>query len=236
MGWWHLQNHRWPQAEARWQAVAFGPDEGGSLLPGRDLAWFYLSYAPLLIEVDQTNRYEQLRLSALRTFGDTGDTLNAIRILTVCLLRPPPAAIAAKLDKLAETVARRDPRQTNWTGVADSALALLACRRGEYEQAMKWIEKDADLSNPGLAMVARYRVLAALAWSGLGQRDKARGELAAWAERIEKNFNTSLPSGKGIHSEGWHTWSIDHLLLLEAKSLLEAAPNAESKEIGDKRG
>jgi hypothetical protein len=131
VGWWRLQNHQWPQAEALWHCVAFGPDEGGSMLAGRELSWFYLAYAPLLIELDQTNSYEKLRLAALSNFADTGDSLNAIRVLTVCLLRPPQNAMTAQLDKLAETAARRDPRQTNWTAVANTSLALLSCRRGD---------------------------------------------------------------------------------------------------------
>jgi len=213
VGWWHLQNRRWAQAEASWHSVAFGPDDGGSLLAGRELTDFYRAYAPLLIEMDQTNIYEKLRVSALNTFGDTGDSLNAMRVLTVCCLRPPEAALTSKLDELAEVVARRDPRQTNVTALADTSLALFSCRRGDFEQALRWLAKDASL---GPALAARGHVLTAWAYCGLGQRAQARAELAQGAGPVTNNFNAP---------KKWPEWSIDHVLLLEAERLIEAATN-----------
>jgi eukaryotic-like serine/threonine-protein kinase len=223
VGWWRLQNRQWPQAEASWRVVAFGPDDAGSLYAGRRLSEFYLNYAPLLVEMGETNIYEKLRVTALSAFGETGDYLNALRTLTLCELRPPEAGLAANLDKLAEVVARGDPRQTNRPAAADACVALYSCRRGEYAEALSLLRKIEGALNGKPALAAKCHILAALACRHLGQRDQARSELARCARIVEKKFNAPPPaSGEGGRS-AWNDWWIDHCLLLEAKGLTDSA-------------
>jgi serine/threonine protein kinase/tetratricopeptide (TPR) repeat protein len=240
LGWWHLQNRRWPQAQANWHAVAFGPQGAGSLFAGVELTVFCLGYAPVLIKMGETNTYEKLRASALSNFGDAAVLDVADQTLVVCVLRPCAASLMGRLDKLADILERDEPRQINRVAWSSSTLTWLDCRRGDYTRAIHWAPDDATLSdNPTHVLNVRYRLIKALAYSRLGQPDLARAELAQCEELTEKQFKAPLPvrwlDGSGPSSM-WYDWWINHVLLSEVKSVLEAAPNAESKETGLNHG
>jgi hypothetical protein len=239
VGWWHMQNRRWAQAQDSWHAVVFGPDEAGSLYTGKELSVFCLGYAPLLVEMGETNDYEKFRTSALSTFGDTTDNDVGGLTLLFCLRRPFDASFTRKLEKLADFVNHIEPRQAfpaNWSA---ASLDWLDCRRGDYMQALHWLPDEATLSeNPANVLKVRFKLIKALACAQSGQRDQARVELAQCEELTEKQFKAPLPVKwhDGVGHAIWYDWWIDHILLAEVKRLIESAPNSESKEIGLKHG
>jgi hypothetical protein len=225
LGWWHVRSRQWPQAEASWRAVAFGPDDAGSLLAGRDLTYFYLAYAPLLVEMGRSDTYAKLRAAMLSTFGDTGDFTEAFWALTVCLLQPPEPGSARQLEHLAEVVERRDAWQTNQATWPDASLACFYCRRGDFAQAMRWLHKDGSFSNSVPGLIARFHVLTALTCCQLHQYDQARSELALCEEAIQQKFNGPILIDEGMDPTGaWHDWLIDYVFLAEVKRLLDGAP------------
>ena len=101
LGLWELQRHQWREALTNWSLVIYGPSGRGSLLYGQDLSRFYLSFAPLLVELDDGAGYERFRTNALATFGGTAVPTNAARTLEACLLRPPEEKLMPALKELA---------------------------------------------------------------------------------------------------------------------------------------
>jgi hypothetical protein len=226
LGQWRLQRREWREAAAQWRTVIYGPENRGSLLTMTNLSSFYLSYAPLLVAMGDTNAYEQFRVQAITTFSGTGLALNAERTLTSCLLLPADTNLIGALRKLASVITSATNAPVagwvpDWVPWGDSALALFEYRKHNPARTLQLAQKNLGASNLASALTARFQVLKALAMIGLNQRDGAQTELNECRETIKTNFEAADPDDLG----NWRDWCIDHLLLQEA-ALTVGAINA----------
>src|SRR5262249_43820590 len=139
---WNGGEQRWQQAAADYEMIFFGPADDG-LRSGRDsVSMDYLSFAPVLVELGDTARYDALRESAITIMGyDRGE-----RMLNAFLLLPSDDGTAITPTAWGESArsAAAKPEFGCWNC---AALALLDYRRNEPASAIEWVQKSLD-SNP----------------------------------------------------------------------------------------
>ena len=238
---WTGGEHRWEQTESYLTTLVYGSEAGGYL--DRTFVQntiFELMYAPLLLELGRTDRYESLRDSALSRHGNTRNTMYAERTLMVSLLKPPDELQMSVISKLAEVVAQINPENPDqhmlrW---AFTVVALSHYRQGNYEQTLEWGKKCIDLGEHP-AVTQRAQVVMAMAHLRLNQLDQAKAELDKCRARIEK-MNDGIELGTEYESAGfwhgnakdagskiynekgfWHDWVMNKLLLREALTLMD---------------
>jgi hypothetical protein len=204
-----------------WSLVVYGPSSRGSLLYGQDLSGFYLSFAPLLVELDDGAGYERFRTNALATFGGTTVPANAARTLEACLLRPPDEKQMPALTELATVLAAR-PASSNGLPAGDLTLALYKYRSGDPGGAFELVRTKLSLAGRTPALVARASVLSALCLARMGRLNEAKAELDSVRETIDNHFN-SPPISQPSDLETWHDWWVDHILLQEAQASLRTS-------------
>ena len=227
LGNWRRLRSEWPETAALWRTVIYGPENRGSLFTGQDLSTFYLSYAPLLVVIGDTNAFEALRAHAVATFGSTGLAANAERVLTVCLLRPAESKLINALTKPAKVITSAKPPSAGWVPWGDSALALFEYRRGNPTRTLELAQKNLSAANLAPELRARFQVLTALAAAKVDQQDMVQKALAQCREDIETNFKASGQD----RTDKWHDWWINHVLLQETVSFPPASNNAGGQEI-----
>ncbi len=219
LGLWELQHTQWRQAVTNWSRVVYGPSGRGSLLYGQDLSSFYLSFAPLLLELDDVAGYERFRTNALATFDGTTVPANAARILQSCLLRAPDKKLMPALNELA-TMLPAVPGPSNGLPAGDLTFALFKYRTGEPSRALELVRTNGDFAARMPTLAARSGVLSALCLARLGRSAEARREIDSVRETIEIRF-TAPPISSSGDLESWHEWWVDHILLKEAQAALQ---------------
>ena len=220
LGWWRLQRHQWREAAAQWSVLVYGPGDRGSLMTGQDLSSFYLSFAPLIVELEDVAGYEKFRAQAIATFGGTAVPANAERTLAVCLLLPAHTNQMDALGNMARVIASAKPPSPVEPPWGSLALALLEYRRGNHARSLELIRNHWNSTNQPPTFSARSHVLAAMACYRLNQPDEARSELAQCRETIEAEFKAEMNAGKN-GSGKWCEWWFNHILLREAITLVE---------------
>ena len=228
LGLWELQRHQWREALTNWSLVIYGPSGRGSLLYGQDLSRFYLSFAPLLVELDDGAGYERFRTNALATFGGTAVPTNAARILEACLLRPPDEKQMPALKELA-TILPATPGSSNGLPAGDLTLALFKFRSGDPLGALELARTNLDAAGRDPTLAAKAGVLRALCLARLGRLDEAQVEVDAVRETIENKFN-SPPISQSNDLESWHEWWVGHILLQEAQASLRRSTDGSGSK------
>jgi eukaryotic-like serine/threonine-protein kinase len=219
LGLWELQHRDWRAALTNWNLVVYGPSSRGSLLYGQELSSFCLSFAPLLVELDDREGYEKFRTNAIATFGGTAIPANAARILETCLLRPTDEKQMLALKELA-AVLTGQPASSNGLPAGDFTLALFKYRSGDPSGALESVRTNLNLAVTTPALAARAGVLTAMCMARLGRVNEAQAEMDALRETIGNKFN-SPPISQPSDLETWHDWWVNHILLQEAQALLQ---------------
>ena len=93
-------------------------------------------------------------------------------------------------------------------------------RQGRFASAAEWLQPVLDRSDDMYRTVQAHMTLA-MAQHQLRQTDQARVTLAKGFDIAEKRFPKA---GKGSLDEQWHDWIIAHVLMREAKALIEGKP------------
>jgi serine/threonine protein kinase len=213
---WNGGEQRWKQAADDYNMIFFGPANDG-LKRGKDsVSIDYLSYAPVLIQLGDTARYDTLRRSAINSIEyDRG---YAERMLHAFLLLPSDdgtTVTPTKWGLLARSAGATWAEFMCWNYVA---LALLDYRRNDPASAMEWAQKSLD-AKPPVTCRARAEILLAMAHAKLNQTQRAQAEIADCRQLIESKFKGRL--GEGTYETGfWKDWLIDRILLREAIELI----------------
>ena len=221
VGEWHALQNRWRQAADRFD-VLLKIDE----LDGWDAFTLdYLELGPALIELGDTNRYENFRKAAIARFTARPYPASD-RIVKVSLLLPPDKRVMALLQPLADITTKsfgatgNDPGedifQAAWRSVS---LALLEYRRGEYAKAVEWCHRCLGYTEYNAPRTATARAILAMASYQLGKLDEARSELSQAREAIETRYRTGLDRGTGVQGF-WFDWAFGRILLREATALM----------------
>jgi tetratricopeptide (TPR) repeat protein len=194
------------------KAIALDPDEHSS--------WYHL--APLLLETGDTGGYRKHCHAMLTRFGTTNAPPIAERTAEVCLLLPLDGADLAAATRLAETavtLGKGNPSEP----YSQFLKGLAEYRQANFAQAVGWIQQA--LIQPGTVYsrdIQSCSVLA-MALQRLNQAGEAREALSKATELA----GAKLPRlDGGDLGPSWHNWIIAHILLREAKALIEGGPKA----------
>jgi hypothetical protein len=223
LGNWNGGEQRWQQAAADFHAIYFGPASQGPSPSDDVISMDYLTYPPLLIELNDNSQYQKLYESARLRLSDSG---MAERLLNTFLISPIqfeqrdvfiPWAIQTQVR------AHDNPKYTCWNYVA---LGLLSYRQNHYQDALADAQQCLDLDPPPTCQ-ARAQLVSALAHAKLNQVAEARSELDQCRSAIEAKFAGEL--GVGSFESGlWKDWLIDRVLLREAEAVIPSLPNSTS--------
>ncbi len=226
IGEWYALQGQWRQAAERFTAL-LQIDQ----IDGWDVSTLdYLECGPTLVELGDIAGYERFRQTAVSHVADAAYPF-ADRIIKISLLLPANEKILKPLDPLAEAAAKSFATNVNadndvflaaWRSVS---LALMEYRRGNYTQAADWCRRCLAYPEYNAPRAATAHVLLAMARQQLGQSEEARSELAQGREIIDNKFQSGLDRGTGVQGF-WFDWVFGRILLGEATTLIEGAPQA----------
>lgn len=171
---------------------------------------------PLLVEIGDTNRYNNRRSLVAATFWGSEDPETAAEAAMEMSLRPSDRSWSAPA-QLADTAVTRG---TNHARLPYFLLVkgLVEYRQGQYAGAQDWAQKSLAGSGTNYTTGVAANAVLAMAQQQLKQPDEARKALVQAAELSE----TKLPKlESGDLGENWPEWLIARILLREAKGLIE---------------
>jgi len=108
-----------------------------------------------------------------------------------------------------------------------NAKGLAEYRSGHFASAAEWMQQVLSIPGPdyNFNRDAEACMVLAMAQQQLKQTNQARATLAKGIEIVEKRL-PALDSGD-LHD--WNNWIIAHLLMDEAKALIEGAPTTPNE-------
>jgi serine/threonine protein kinase len=215
----------------RWKKAGADLTKAVELNPSTFANWYQL--APLLVETADLPAYQRLRLTALDGFTKAADPNVAARGAVLGLLvatdGPPLQAAAALADRAAVA------------NYADAGLASRQWAKGlaEYRQdrfalAIVWLDKSlATGARPDLPgwnherernRAAAIYLVQAMAHQRLKHPTDAAIAMTKGAAIVQNQFPQA---NSGDLGREWPEWLIAHIVLREAKSLIEGFPAAK---------
>jgi tetratricopeptide (TPR) repeat protein len=214
---------RWNEAAADlWKLVELDPDD----LDSCEKLGSILSYE------NDLPGYRRLCQMMLTRFGSTTNAEIADRIIkTCCILKPAEndlPTIARLVECLTDDYARDMVDNLPWL---QFAKALAAYRLGNYSNAVEILNKNLAARlrfSDNMRYLEGYMVLA-MAHSRLDQMDEAHDAFARGAEIA--NSMLSNPASSHISGVGrvWQNLLFGHVLMREAKVLIEGGPEKTLK-------
>jgi serine/threonine protein kinase len=213
----------WNAGQANWQAAA---DRFALLLQvnhaaGMDTTLDDSRYAPVLVELRHTEKYDRFRESLIARYAGTEHPIIAERVIKLCLLQPANPELMRALERY-EKAARLSlvPDHPSMAAWRSYSLALLAYRQGNYPLTLERCTRSQSLDTGFQSRVASVHLLLALAHHQLGQSDLARRELAQGRSIIELHFPANRVAS--ISWEGfWFDWLIARQHLREAEATIK---------------
>jgi serine/threonine protein kinase/Tfp pilus assembly protein PilF len=185
----------------------------------------YQELIPLLLASGDSQSSRHYQEQAIARFGETRNAQCADRVAKSCLLLPTS-------DPLRVSVLKRLADFTVEQGQGSSHLpwfefckALAEYRQNDFRSSCLWAAKSVQgPERPDLAclQVAAYAVLS-MGHFGAGEVDLAHAALAEALQRAHTNLR-SLETGDV--GGNWKDWLIAHILLGEARSLIDGYPKA----------
>jgi tetratricopeptide (TPR) repeat protein len=189
----------------------------------------FLRYGPVLIELGDTNRYQQFVRAVIADYASNASPVTAERICRICLLRPAEEKALRQLAALSETAARtqnetKDSIVRAWSGIA---VGLVEYRQGHYSKAAE--SCSLSLGNPRGGdgpWGAALHIVRSMAYQKLHRDAQARADLGCGREMIETAFKNRLY----VHHVAIESsdWLFARILLQEASLLVESQPATKS--------
>jgi serine/threonine protein kinase len=220
LGEWHVTNARWRKAAARFAILVQinQPSDWDSATLD------YLRYAPLLLELGETERYKELRRAGLKRFARSDNPLVAERVIDCCLLLPPDPDMLAALEPMAESAAksletssvRFEGDMAAWRSLT---LALFEYRSGNPRLAVDWCDRSLDYESVVGARVASVRLLRAMGRHRLGLMEGVANDYWTARTAVEEAFKQDLKRS-GTWSGYWFDWMVARIFLNEATELM----------------
>jgi hypothetical protein len=162
----------------------------------------------------------------LARFGATNAPDSAQRTAKACLLLPVAGADLTRIASLADSALSKGA--SHWR---EYTKGLSEYRQGHFASAVTWTEQTLAKPKSGPAydmFCAQDCMVLAMAHHQLNQADEARAALAEGVQIVETRL-PQLESGDiGVY---WVDWIIAHVLMSEARALIEggAAKSGSSK-------
>ena len=203
----HAHREQWSAAVKNYAKVV-------ELRPTDHEAYHFL--APLLVQAGDLEGYRRHCERILRQFAGTSNPAVAERMAKDCLFVPPPAADFGSIARMVDTAVAAGPNHQYWP-YFQFVKGLAEYRQGRFASAVDWLQPVLAQGGDMYRTVQAYMTLA-MAQHRLLQTDQARVTLNKGLEIAEKRFPKG---GKGSLDEQWHDWIIAHVLMREAKALIE---------------
>ena len=182
--------------------------------------------AVALLQIQDTQAYENFRRTAINHFAGTTDPLVAERTVKNSLLLPADPGMLAALAPLADLAAKSfaataDPTNDFWRMPWRCvSLALMDYRQGNYTGTFEWCQRCLAYGMDSQPRVATIRAILALTNQRLGRSGEARTELARSRELVDNYFQKGLVYGDG--GQGfWFDWVLAQILEREAVANIE---------------
>ncbi len=207
---------RWSDAAADFaKAVELEPDNVEN----------YHRLAPLLVQSGRLDAYRELCRKSVERFANTRSPAVAERVAKDCLILPASGADLETVMTMADIAVSAGTNHSgiNWIRVTKS---LAEYRQGRWASAVEWTEQA--LTDPGVnERDAEAYLILAMAKQHLNQPGEAHAALAKAVEIAE----TKLPKlESGDLGELWGDWIIAHVLMSEAKLLIEGEESSRASE------
>ncbi len=174
----------------------------------------YYALAPLLANVGDTEVYRALTEDMLRRFAGTTDPTLAAQLAKVCLMLPPPRSDLEAINKFVVTAVAAGDTQADWTQTR-FVRGLAEYRRGHFDDALRWLQRVADKTDPPTREVQIHAALAMTQFQ-LKQPDAARIALAAAVKTADKDLRKV---SEGLKPD-WVDWLMAYQLIHEASALM----------------
>ena len=203
-----FRSGEWPAAVTNYTIVSH-------LLPGDHYAYHYLG--PLLLQAGDIEGYRRHCARMLSQFGQTADPVIAERTAKDCLILPPPEADLASIAKLAETAVSAGPSHKFFRPF-QFVKGLAEFRQNRFASAVEWL-KPVLAQEGDVYCTVQAQMTLAMAEQQLKQPEQARAALTKGVEIAE----AGLPKLNKDSSpeDRMNDWIIAHLLMREAKTLIE---------------
>ena len=231
LGDWDIENNHWPRALRRFESL-LQVGTGGEHVDG---PLDEQRYTSLLVDQGDLATYERFREGVISRDVGTEDAGVAERIVRECLLTPASPELMRALERFAQLA--QSALETNRIGSATNkpaisphlsayyaySLALMAYRRGDYVGAESWCERALTYHHGVQSRDVSVQLIQAMAFSRLGQTEKAQAQLAACRKIIDDAFKNGLAqSGAAKTWQGfWFDWVCARIHLQEASGLIE---------------
>jgi tetratricopeptide (TPR) repeat protein len=214
----HATHEEWAAAVTNYAKVV-------ALIPSDPAGYQFL--APLLVQTGDLENYRRQCDEILRRFAGTTNPIVAERGVKDCLILPPPASDLSTIARMAETAVAAGPQHKSWP-YFQFAKGLTEYRQGRFASAAEWLLKVSDQPDDNYRTVQAHMVLAMTQYQ-LKQTDEARATLAKGLEIANARFPKS---GRASLDGQWHDWIIAHVLMREARALIEGPPVATKAQSG----
>jgi serine/threonine-protein kinase len=178
----------------------------------------------LLVQSGDLDAYRRLCVRILGQFAATTNPVVAERMAKDCLFVSPPASDFPAIARMVETAVAAGPNHQYWP-YFQFVKGLAEYRQGRFASAVDWLQPVLGQSGDVYRTVQAHMTLA-MAQHQLNQTEQARATLAKGLEIAEARFPKH---GKTGLDEQWHDWIIAHVLMREAKALIDGQPGQTQK-------
>lgn len=189
--------------------------------------------AATIVRAGRLNDYEVFRKLLVRRFANTRHKIVAEQAMKSCLLTSATPETLAGLVPLSEIVAescRRPelPADAYMHAWRCFCLGLFEYRRGNYAEAVPWLDTALAIHNPNDARETAIRLVMALVQVRLGNVERANTE-AQRADELLQRHNTAAvtptpPEAPTVVFHGyWFDWVINQILREELRQVSRAA-------------
>jgi Flp pilus assembly protein TadD len=214
---WLKEQAAWSARSGSWKEAAMDFFRTVELDPNDYTS--YHALAPLLVQSGDFDGYRQHCARALARFRGTNDPDVARQLVRDCLLLPSSGVDLAEVGKLAQTAVAMCPTNDQNLSSFQFTAGLADYRQGQFSSAVEWMQKATKASGSynDTGDVELWMVLA-MAQYHLQQTNQAHSSLARGMAIAE----TKLPKlESGDIGDGWINWICAHVLMKEAKKLIE---------------
>jgi hypothetical protein len=185
-----------------------------------------------LIEAGDLVGYDRIRKMELNRLTGTTNPIAAEHLVKTSLLLPADPSVMQKMDPLgkilADSLASNDPKINGGTFYASwraIALALLEYRRGDFTNAIHWLDQCSTYPGQAPSCVATTHILQGMALSRLGKDQEADAELKIGKQMVGEIFQKKLEWGDN-RSGVLPGWLMARIFLREADE--QAKPPAQT--------
>jgi len=180
-----------------------------------------LPVSPLLVTIKDFQRYDEFRSFLIAKLGQTKNPVAAEHVLKMCLLRPTSPELQKALIPVMEIAKQYTgnlhevpiDRMEAWRCIV---VGLWYYRNGDYQTAVDYTSKALQQEHPEDTRPTMAKLVRAMAYIKLGNRQKANQDLTDAGDLISNRFMTPLDLRTGGY---WHDWLNNKILQQEAEAL-----------------